>query len=208
MRKIKNLGQFIVGADAYDTYDGEWVTIKCVDMDNEECEVEGDMTMPHKVRMHLLYPNVEGARLMKNENCNVCYNTDEDIKEPYYSPDYHEYVGEDDITYEVADEKCQNMLNHIIKCMVRLFEAKFGTKVRRNDFIVDYIRNNYGEGIKGLNGLMLKMETKSMEDILDDIVSDRLIEDSKEQIKALLQGFDDLYYPELLKIYDVLHGNK
>ena len=208
MRKIKNLDQFIVGTDAYDMYDGEWVTIKCVDMDNEECEVEGDMTRPHKVRMHLLCPNVEGARLKKNKNCNVCYNADEDIEKPYYSPDYNEYVGEDDVTYEVRDERCQNMLNHIIKCMARLFEAKYGTKIRRNNFIADYIRNNYGESIDALNGLMHEMETKTMQEILDDIISDRLIKDSKEQIKALLHGFDDLFYPELLKIYVVLHDNK
>jgi len=100
------------------------------------------------------------------------------------------------------------MLNHIVKCMARLFEAKYGSKIGRNNFIADYIRNNYGEGIDALNGLMHEMETKTMQDILDNSISDCLIKDSKEQIKALLQGFDSLFYPQLIKIYDVLHDNK
>lgn len=208
MEEVKNLDQFIVGADAYDMYDGKWVVIKYVDVYNKECEVEGDMVKPHKVKMVVLCPNADGVRLKTNKNCNVCYNADGKIKEPYYSPDYNRYVGEDDVTYEVRDERCRNMLNHIVKCMVRLFEAKYGIKIGRNNFIADYIRNNYGEGTDALNGLMREMETKTMQEILDDIISDRLIKDSKEQIKALLQGFDDLYYPELLKIYDLLHGNK
>ena len=213
MSNIKNLDKFIAGADAYNLYDNEWVKIIHVDKDKEECKVEVERTgSSYNIRMELLCPNADGVRLKKNPRYSVCYNAVIDISSPYYSPNYNEYFEEDDVTHEVLKTENHEVLkteNHetidyFVKYMTCLFEDKFNAKMGRNNFIADYIHSKFGEGERALNDFMNALEDNSMGAMLDDMIENNLIEDSKNRLAILAQNIDKLDYTDLLRIYDAL----
>lgn len=213
MSNIKNLDKFIAGADAYSLYDNEWVKIIHVDKDKEVCKVKAEKTgSSYNIRMEVLCPNADGVRLKKNPRYSVCYNAAINISSPYYSPNYNEYFEEDDVTHEVLETENHEVLkteNHetidyFVKYMTRLFEDKFNAKMGRNNFIADYIHSKFGEGERALNDFMNALEDNSIGAMLDDMIENNLIEDSKNRLAILAQNIDKLDYTDLLRIYDAL----
>ena len=209
MSNIKNLDKFIAGADAYNLYDNEWVKIIHVDKDKEECEVEVERTgSSYNIRMELLCPNADGVRLKKNPRYSVCYNAVINISSPYYSPNYNEYFEEDDVTHEVLKTENHETIDYFVKYMTRLFEDKFDAEMGRNNFIADYIHSKFGEGERALNDFMNALEDNSMGAMLDDMIENNLIEDSKNRLAILAQNIDELDYTDLLRIYDAFRQKK
>lgn len=205
MSNIKNLDKFIAGADAYSLYDNEWVKIIHVDKDKEVCKVKAEKTgSSYNIRMEVLCPNADGVRLKKNPRYSVCYNAAINISSPYYSPNYNEYFEEDDVTHEVLKTENHETIDYFVKYMTRLFEDKFNAKMGRNNFIADYIHSKFGEGERALNDFMNALEDNSIGAMLDDMIENNLIEDSKNRLAILAQNIDKLDYTDLLRIYDAL----